>query len=85
MRLFDQDGVISSPLEKPMTKTLFHERAEMLSNTEYLGFKVITQFSVPSGYRIVVENRMGHRLQADGEHPVEILERLVEMIDAYKD
>lgn len=85
MQLLDQDGLFYSPIENPIVETVFHERAELLAKTGYQGFRVSAKFSVPSGYRIVVENRFGHRLQADGEHPGEILERLVEMIDAYQE
>ncbi len=85
MRYSERDSDINTGLERPISETLFHERAHLLADTGYMGFTVKSSRIVPSGYRIVIENSNGHSLQADGEHPVEILERLVDMVDAYRD
>lgn len=72
-------------IDEPETPQVFHERAEMLHRKGYQGFRIVATHRFPGGIRMVASNERGHRLQADGEHPTEILQTLVEMIDAYKE
>jgi len=71
--------------EEQNRENVFHERAAILRDKGYLGFKVSAVKNKWGGVEVTVKNSSGRTLTAAGDTELEAYTKLIDKIDRFTD